>query len=146
MSQHVCPHCLHAFESAAPFEHVYCPQCGKPVYATAQEAPKAETPPPYQQAQRAYQEPRRPDSIFDDGPSGKSRGVCGLLAILLGTLGVHYFYLNKIGAGIICIVLSLVTCGFWGVITLIQGILMLTMSQEDFERKYANSPSSFPIF
>ena len=36
--------------------------------------------------------------------------------------------------------------GLWGIITLIQGIMMLTMSQEEFEHKYVLSPSKFPIF
>ncbi len=47
-------------------------------------------------------------------------------------------------AGIFTILLSLVTCGLWGIITLIQGIMMLTMSQEEFEHKYVLSPSKFP--
>ena len=84
--------------------------------------------------------------IFDAGPSGKSRGVAGLLAILIGTLGIHYFYIGKVGGGLICILLSIVTCGLWGVVTLIQGIMMLTMKSEEFERKYVNSTSTLPLF
>ena len=72
--------------------------------------------------------------------------MCGVLAIVLGTLGVHYFYLGKIGGGIICLLLSIVTCGLWGIVTLIQGIMMLTMSQAEFERKYVLSTSTFPLF
>ncbi|MDE7237726.1 MAG: TM2 domain-containing protein, partial [Paramuribaculum sp.] len=44
-------------------------------------------------------------SAFDAGPSGRSRGVAGLLAIFLGSLGIQYFYLGKTQAGIIAIVL-----------------------------------------
>jgi TM2 domain-containing membrane protein YozV len=86
------------------------------------------------------------DNIFSPGPSGKARGVAALLAIFLGSLGIQYFYLGKNTAGIIALVVSLVTCGIPGIIWLIQGILMFTMSQEDFERKYVNTTSTFPLF
>lgn len=40
----------------------------------------------------------------------------------------------------------LCTCGLWGIVELIQGIMMLTMSQEEFDRKYVNSTSFMPLF
>lgn len=86
------------------------------------------------------------DNAFDCGPEGKSRGVAALLAILLGTLGVHYFYLNKIPAGFITIILSVVTCGAWGIITLIQGILMFCMTNQAFREKYVLTTKTFPLF
>ncbi|MDE6113592.1 TM2 domain-containing protein [Barnesiella sp. WM24] len=91
-------------------------------------------PPPYQ------------DSVFSPGPSGKSRGVAALLAIFLGTLGIQYFYVGKNTAGIITLIVSLCTCGIPSILWLIQGILMFTMSQQDFERKYVYSTSTFPLF
>ena len=84
--------------------------------------------------------------VFDAGPSGKSRGVAALLAILLGSLGVHYFYLEKVGAGLLCILLTCVTCGIFSVIPLVQGVIMLTMRQDAFERKYVKTTSFFPLF
>ena len=72
--------------------------------------------------------------------------LCGVLAILVGTLGIQYFVLGKTTGGILTILISLVTCGGWGVITLIQGILMLCMSDDEFKRKYMDSTSSFPLF
>ena len=41
-----------------------------------------------------------------------------------------------------CFILSAVT----GIVALIQGILMLCMSQQDFENKYVNPAVSFPLF
>lgn len=76
----------------------------------------------------------------------KDHTTCGLFALLLGGLGIQYFYIGKTSAGIFTILLTLFTCGIWGIINLIQGIMMLTMSQADFERKYVNNTSSFPIF
>lgn len=72
--------------------------------------------------------------------------LCGIMAILFGTLGVQYFICGKTTAGIITILLSLVTCGAWEVITFIQGILMLCMSDADFKRKYIDSTSTLPLF
>lgn len=87
------------------------------------------------------------DNLFDAcGPEGKSRGVAALLAIFIGCLGIHYFYLGKNTGGLICIILSVVTCGLWSTITFIQGILMLCMTNEQFRQKYILNPSSFPIF
>ncbi len=78
--------------------------------------------------------------------SSKEHVVAGILAILVGTLGIQYFYVGKTTAGILTILISIVTCGLWGVITLIQGILMLIMSQQEFDSKYVDSKSTFPIF
>ena len=82
----------------------------------------------------------------DYNTTGKDRVVAGILAILLGGFGAQYFYCGKIAGGIICLILSLITCGLWGFVTLIQGIIMLTMSQQDFEKKYVLNPSTFPVF
>ena len=39
------------------------------------------------------------DSVFASGRTGKSRGVAGLRAILLGTIGMHYFYCATLPLG-----------------------------------------------
>ena len=85
-------------------------------------------------------------NLFDTDRFGKSRGVCALLAIFLGCLGIQYFYLGRTTAGILAIVLTLVTCGIFNIIWLVQGILMLTMTAETFEAKYETSTSTLPIF
>ena len=96
---------------------------------------------PYQQQyQQQYQQP-----VYQQ-PSSKDKTVAGILAILLGGFGVHYFYLGKVGGGFICLLLSFVTCGIWSIVTLIQGILMLTMSQQEFDNKFVYSDSTFPLF
>lgn len=78
--------------------------------------------------------------------SGKDRVGTAVLAILLGTLGIQYFYLGKTLAGFLSILISFCTCGIWSIICLAQGIVMLTMSQEEFDQKYVYTPKSFPIF
>lgn len=83
---------------------------------------------------------------FANGPSGRSRGIAGLLAILLGNLGIQYFYCGRTTAGILAIVVSWCSCGIFSLIWLIQGIMMIVMSQQEFERKYIYTYSTFPIF
>lgn len=74
------------------------------------------------------------------------RILCGIMAIIFGTLGIQYFIVGKVGAGVITILLSLVTCGAWEIVTLIQGILMLTMDDQTFQQKYIDTTKTFPLF
>ncbi len=62
--------------------------------------------------------------------SEKSRVAAGIFAILLGDLGVHKFYMGKIGMGI----LYLLFCwtGIPAFVGLIEGIIYLTESDEKF--------------
>lgn len=78
--------------------------------------------------------------------SDKDKTVAGILAILIGGLGIQYFYCGKVAGGLITILLSAVTCGLWSVLMLVQGILMLTMTQAEFDRKYVYSTSTLPLF
>ena len=62
--------------------------------------------------------------------------VAGILGILVGGLGVHKFILGYTTEGIIQIVISIFTCGAGGIIGIIEGIIYLTKSDEDFVRTY----------
>ncbi|MBQ4523178.1 MAG: TM2 domain-containing protein [Lachnospiraceae bacterium] len=70
----------------------------------------------------------------------KSKIAAGLLGIFLGSLGIHKFYLGYKKEGLIMLLVSLLTCGFgasvMGIIGLIEGIMYLTKSDEDFENTY----------
>ena len=65
-------------------------------------------------------------------------GVCG---ILLGGLGIHKFVLGLTTPGIIMLLVALLTCGFGAIVTsiigLVEGIIYLTKSDEDFYQDYA---------
>lgn len=65
---------------------------------------------------------------------GKSKVTAGVLGILLGGLGIHHFYLGSITSGIICIVASCFCIG--GIIGLVEGIMLLVMSDADFDARY----------
>ncbi|SRX72484.1 TM2 domain-containing protein [Aequorivita antarctica] len=62
--------------------------------------------------------------------------LAGILAIVIGSLGIHKFILGYTQEGIIQIVISIVTCGIGGIIPLIEGIIYLTKSDEEFYQTY----------
>ncbi|NBD16183.1 MAG: NINE protein [Cyanobacteria bacterium] len=66
--------------------------------------------------------------------------VVGILGIILGALGIHKFILGYNTEGIIMLLVSLLTCGFAspivGVIGLVEGIIYLTKTDEEFEQIY----------
>jgi TM2 domain-containing membrane protein YozV len=70
-----------------------------------------------------------------DQPSGK-RMVAGILAILLGGLGAHKFYLGYTTTGVIQLIVSVCTAGIGHIIGVIEGIIYLTKSDEEFDRTY----------
>lgn len=74
--------------------------------------------------------------MSDKPPGAEKKIVAGILAILLGGLAIHKFYLGYTKEGIIQIVITVCTCGLGGVIALIEGIIYLTKSDEDFVKTY----------
>lgn len=66
--------------------------------------------------------------------------VAGILAILVGSLGVHKFILGYTTEGVIMLLVTVLTCGIAGVVMsiigIIEGIMYLTKSDEDFVRMY----------
>ncbi len=64
------------------------------------------------------------------------RVIAGVLGIVLGGLGIHRFYLGDITGGILRILITIVTCGLGSVIGLVEGILYLTKSDEEFYQIY----------
>lgn len=95
----------------------YCVGCGERLHVTASACPYCGA------RQRG------------GGASGsKSRVAAIVLALLLGGLGIHKFYLGRIAAGI----LYLLFCWTFipGIIAFIEAIVYLTMSDEAFAEKY----------
>lgn len=61
--------------------------------------------------------------------------VAGILAILLGYLGIHKFYLGYTKEGLIQLLLGLML-GLGGIIGIIEGVIYLTKSDDDFYQAY----------
>ena len=64
--------------------------------------------------------------------SDKNRTVALLLCIFLGVLGIHRFYVGKVGTGI----LWLLTGGLCGIGTLVDMILIIVGSFKDIQSRY----------
>lgn len=120
-----CPHC-----GAPVVKDVFCQKCGTKIPENVAFCPNC--------GNRTNNLAKEPDK--------KDKLITALLALFLGSLGIHYFYLGKPTAGILTIVISLCSCGIWSVIIFIQAILMLVMSDSDFEEKYVNTDKTFPLF
>ncbi len=143
---HQCPECGKQYSTQDKVNRVKCPYCGAEtnVSYSEQEPNRWEQ---FNSQQRQYDSI---DSVFNNGPSGKSRGIAGLLAILMGGFGLHYFYIGKTNAGILFLMVAILSCGILATVTtivaIIQGVLFFTSTQEEFEHKWVYSPSNFPLF
>lgn len=132
-----------------------CPQCGAPIQAgatTCQYCGAAV--PAAAPAQNQAANTQQPVIIVQSAPQPqpqpqpqpepqidprqywpiKSKVVAGILAILLGGIGVHKFYLGQTGKG----VLYLLFCWTYipSIISFIEGIIILCSNTENFELKY----------
>ncbi len=132
MSQLVCPACG---ANVGPND-IECKYCGEKL---------SFTPAANQQIQQPVQQPAAPQPVVQNiyqapasavDPSWpiKSKTVAGLLGIFLGGLGIHKFYLGKVGTGI----LYLVFCWTYvpAIIGFIEGITYLCSNDENFELKH----------
>lgn len=84
-------------------------------------------------------EETRPSQDFNNQiqPFQENKKIAsGILAILIGSLGIHKFYLGYTTEGIIQLILSIVTCGLAGIVPFIEGIIYLTKSDEEFYQTY----------
>ncbi len=71
---------------------------------------------------------------------GPSKVACGVVAILIGALGIHKFMLGNTTPGIIMACVSVLSClTLWPVMSIIgivEGIIYLTKSDEEFYQTY----------
>jgi TM2 domain-containing membrane protein YozV len=115
----------------------YCTKCGAindetAQYCTTCQAPLAAVNTGYQPMQSV-----NPGAITDWKAMGADKKVvAGICGILLGALGVHKFILGYTTEGIIQLCIGVVTCGASHIIGIIEGIIYLTKSDEEFVRTY----------
>lgn len=114
----------------------YCTKCGATNDESAQYCNTCQAP---LAAAGGYQPMQavNPGQMTDWKSMGADKKlVAGLCGILLGGFGVHKFILGYTTEGIIQIVITFVTCGAGSIVGLIEGIIYLTKSDEDFVRTY----------
>lgn len=77
------------------------------------------------------------------GVSKVSKIAAGLLAIFLGAFGIHKFYLGYNTQGLILLLVTILTCFLGsfitGIIGIIEGIIYLTKTDEEFDREYVQN-------
>jgi len=109
-------------------------------------APMAPPPPAYQAPQPQFAPPAPvppqnyyaqpyPAAGYGTMPESK-RSTAGIFALLLGGIGVHKFYLGYTTEGILQILLTIFTCGLGGIVPMIEGIMYLTKSDQEFVTTY----------
>lgn len=99
---------------------IYCHGCGKQIHESATSCPHC-----------GAQNKNNPQQ---NSSGQKNKVVAAVFGILLGGLGIHKFYLGKVGLGI----LYLLFCwtGIPSIVGFIEGIIYLCKSDEDFKRVY----------
>lgn len=136
-----CPHCQIqlAVDPSQAGSVVACPKCGGKF-----QLPVPTASPNHDQNRGAYVAPTEFQSFVSKKVPA---GICG---ILLGGLGIHKFILGLNNPGIImlvvwllglgtgmCVIIPLIASLAMGIIGLVEGIIYLTKSDEDFYQTYA---------
>ena len=106
-----------------------CYGCEKPLHRSAVACPHC----------GAMQTPPSAEDYRDT--SGKSRVTAGVLALLLGGIGVHKFYTGAWGWGIVYLLFCLTYIP--ALMALAEGIRYLVLSPENFYRKAAQMQGLF---
>ncbi len=134
MAENVCPQCGAPIDPGA----TECKFCGEKL-AVQQAAQQVQPQVVYvQQPQPQVVVQQQPQQVYATGidPSWpvKSKVVAGVLGILLGGLGIHKFYMGKIGMGI----LYLVFCWTYipAIVGFVEGIIYLCSNDENFQLKH----------
>ena len=80
--------------------------------------------------------------LATSNPRASNKIPAGICGILLGGFGVHKFLLGYTGAGLIMLLVSILSCGslytVMHIIGLIEGIVYLTKTDDEFVRLYVD--------
>jgi TM2 domain-containing membrane protein YozV len=80
------------------------------------------------------------NSLGGPAASAENKVKAGICGILLGAFGIHKFVLGYNQAGVIMLCITVLSCGYLGVfpaiLGLIEGIIYLTKSDQDFVNTY----------
>jgi TM2 domain-containing membrane protein YozV len=115
----------------------YCPTCGAQIAGSSQMCPKCGAIQPTYLGEANRGSVQSDPAIREASSTKLAAGLCG---ILLGSFGVHKFILGMTTPGVIMAAVTVLTCGagslVMGTIGLIEGIIYLTKSDEEFYETY----------
>ncbi len=119
----------------------YCTKCGATNDEFAQFCTTCQTPLAPTSGYQPMQSVNPQQSMQDWKALGADKKIAaGIVAILLGSLGVHKFILGYTTEGIIMLLVTVLTCGLGAMVTsiigIVEGIIYLTKSDEEFVRTY----------
>ncbi|WP_437206320.1 GYF domain-containing protein [Planctomicrobium sp. SH664] len=108
----------------------FCTSCGLQIHLMSTVCPRCRS------AQPVAMVPTMQSSTFIVKPhrERKDKVVAGLLALLLGGMGAHHFYLGNVGLGLVY--LLFVWTFIPALVSLVEGIRYLTMSSAEFDASY----------
>lgn len=113
-------------ERKKEIDEMFCSSCGEAIKKEAEICPKCGV------RQKGSPSPAK---------GAKSKVAAGLLAILLGGLGIHKFYLGYSGAGLLYL------CFFWtgipAILGLIEGIIYLVKTDDEFYEIYVKNQRKY---
>lgn len=121
-----CRQCGHELQEGA----VYCTNCAAPVNESAGNNPGANT---------TVNNTAAPKE-------GKNRVIVGLMALFLGSLGIHNFYLGYTSRGLTQLLVSIIGGMFsCGIATIAMGIWAFIESIQIFTGKIATDADGVPL-
>lgn len=103
----------------------FCSSCGAP---QSQGASGSVFPPPVVTSGQS--------SLAAHSGVQSKKTLTGIMGIVLGGFGIHKFILGYTTEGILQIVITIFTCGLGSLIGLVEGIIYLTKSDEEFVQTY----------
>ncbi len=107
---------------------MFCHGCAQPLHVSALACPSCGA-------------PQNKSTTALGAESEKSRVTAGVLALLLGGLGIHKFYTGAWGWGVVYMLL----CWTYvpSIVALVEGIRYLVLSKDEFARKAADMKGPF---
>jgi TM2 domain-containing membrane protein YozV len=115
---------------------IYCPRCNTQNADTAQACYACQSPLTSSSGYQPVQQGYGGAPVAQQIPGADKKVIAGILGIVAGGFGIHKFILGYTTEGIIQIALTFITCGVGSIIGLVEGIIYLTKSDEDFVRTY----------
>ncbi len=98
-------------------DEVFCSSCGSAIKAAAEICPKCGV--------------RNMAASAPKVTGAKDRLTYILLGIFLGCLGIHNFYAGYTGRGVAQLLITILSCGFGGFISMIWAIIEICVVTED---------------